>query len=127
MEGIKQEVGSVKQFYGLMMHFDNNNNVDHDWKRIWRLRVPERIKTFVWMLKHDRLLTNQSNSRKGLAIACNLCGHANESTLHVFRDCPCTWEIWMNSVPLSIQYDFFNVELEEWFSLNINHSNKEEA
>lgn len=97
----------MKQFYGLMMHFDNNNNVDHDWKRIWRLRVPKRIKNFVWMLKHDRLLANQSKSRKGLgATASNLCGHANESTLHVFRDCPCAWEILMNSVPMRIKYDF---------------------
>lgn len=65
-----------------------NNSVDHGWKKIWRLRVLERVKTFVWLLKHGRLLTNHSKSRKGLgAAACKLCGHTNESTLHVFRDC----------------------------------------
>ncbi|CAK8575090.1 unnamed protein product [Lathyrus sativus] len=33
----------------------------------------------------------------------------------------------MHIVPLSIKYKFFNVKLEEWFSLNINHSLKAEA
>lgn len=45
LEGLAHGVGLVKQFYGLMTHFDNTN-VDHEWKRIWRLRFPSRIKTF---------------------------------------------------------------------------------
>lgn len=39
LEGVACEVGSVKQLYGVMMHV-GNINVDHEWKRIWRLRVP---------------------------------------------------------------------------------------
>lgn len=56
---------------------------------ILRLKVPERIKIFVWLLKHDRLLKNHSKSRKGVgAAACNLCGHITETTLHVYHECP---------------------------------------
>ncbi|KAI5395469.1 hypothetical protein KIW84_061876 [Lathyrus oleraceus] len=86
----------------------------HDWKIIWRLKVPEVIKTFVWLLKHDRLLTNQSKSQRGLGVAaCKLYGHAIETTLHVFRECPCALEVWVNKVPTEMQHEFFNLELKD--------------
>jgi hypothetical protein len=48
---------------------------------IWRLRVPERVKTFVWLLHHDRLLTNFNKSKMGLGSSmCNICGNIVEST-----------------------------------------------
>jgi hypothetical protein len=27
------------------------------WTRVWKLKVPERIRCFVWILQHDRLLS----------------------------------------------------------------------
>lgn len=102
--------------------------VNHDWKVIWHLKVPERVKSFVWLMKHDRLLTNLNKSKRGLGTAaCSLCGHANESTLHAFRDCPRVMEVWMHKMPLDISHEFFNLDLEEWFTLNINWSSKKEG
>lgn len=92
----------------------------HDWKEIWRLKVPERIKSFVWLLKRDRLLTNQIKSRRGLgAVDCKLCEHSSKTMLHVFRECPCAMEVCVNKVPTEMHHDFFNLELEDWINLNL--------
>lgn len=109
MDGVVHEVGLVKHFYRLMVHLDHAN-ATHDWKIIWWLKVPEVINTFVWLLKHGRLLTNQSKSQRGLGLAaCKLCGHATETTSHVFRECPCALEVWVNKVPTEMQHEFFNL------------------
>ncbi|KAI5432767.1 hypothetical protein KIW84_020174 [Lathyrus oleraceus] len=59
MDGTALEGGSVKQFYRLMMYHDQIR-ADQDLKDLWRLQVPRRIKAFVWLLKHDRLLSNHN-------------------------------------------------------------------
>lgn len=82
----------------------------------------------MWLLKHDRLLTNHNKSRRGFsATTYNLCGHANESTLHVFRECPMALEVWVNKVPSKMHYEFFNLDLEGWIKLNINGSTKKDG
>ncbi|KAI5389638.1 hypothetical protein KIW84_075073 [Lathyrus oleraceus] len=86
------------------------------------------LKAFMWLLKHDRLLTNHNKSRRGFsATTCNLCGHANESTLHVFRECPRALEVWVNKVPSKMHHEFFNLDLEGWIKLNINGSTKKDG
>lgn len=46
VDGIVHEVGSMKHFYSLMAHHDHANET-YDWKIIWRIKVPKRIKAFV--------------------------------------------------------------------------------
>lgn len=36
-----------------------NDDSFEDWNTIWRLEVPERIISFVWMVKHNCLIVNQ--------------------------------------------------------------------
>lgn len=35
------------------------------WNAIWKLKVPSRIKTFLWLVKHGKIMTNSNRARKG--------------------------------------------------------------
>lgn len=58
-----------------------------DWKKIWKLKVMERIQYFVWKMQHDGLLTNQKKARMGLGSAiCGRFGNVEEDIMHVLQD-----------------------------------------
>jgi len=65
-----------------------NNITNSNWRMIWKLAVPERVRCFMWLMKHERLLTNYSKSRMGIRTAtCAYCGSIPETVLHAMRDC----------------------------------------
>lgn len=37
------------------------------WNRIWKLKIQKRVKTFIWLLAHDSLITNQIRWKRRLA------------------------------------------------------------
>jgi hypothetical protein len=77
----------VAIMYELLCNFDLEI-VDDVWMQIWKLNVPERVRSFMWLLRHDRLLTNFNKSKMGLGHAmCSHCRDIEETSLHVFRDC----------------------------------------
>lgn len=57
---------------------------------IWNLRVPNKIKTFIWLLSHDRLLTWAFLNRIGVNCnpACYFCSFIPETSTHIFFDYP---------------------------------------
>ncbi|KAI5445822.1 hypothetical protein KIW84_013890 [Lathyrus oleraceus] len=69
------------------------------WSKIWRLEVHDKLRCFMWLLGHDRLLTNFDKSLKSLGGAeCRLCGSLKEDTMHVFRDYPKALQLWRNKI-----------------------------
>jgi hypothetical protein len=50
---------SISEMYHALCDLDLNT-IGPVWHHIWRLKVPERVRAFFWMGKHDRLLTNES-------------------------------------------------------------------
>ncbi|CAM8945360.1 unnamed protein product [Rhodiola kirilowii] len=65
------------------------------WKKFWKLKVPEKIKTFGWRLFHDSLPVMESLERRGCDVEnrCAHCGHRREKAIHLFKEC---W--WMRSL-----------------------------
>jgi hypothetical protein len=60
-------------------HGENENT---NWRRIWRLNVPERVRAFLWMMLHNRMLTNSLKSKMGLNHAmCTFCGDVEETII----------------------------------------------
>ncbi|KAL8154116.1 hypothetical protein V2J09_011876 [Rumex salicifolius] len=53
-----------------------------------KLKVPERIRTFVWLMAHG-ILTNEERRRRHLTdvALCPICKRETESLAHLFRDC----------------------------------------
>ncbi|XP_019172513.1 PREDICTED: uncharacterized protein LOC109167899 [Ipomoea nil] len=60
------------------------------WENIWKLRVPNRIRTFLWLMKHDRAMTNANRAKRGFTLNdnCWVCPTVVEDIEHVLRRCP---------------------------------------
>ncbi|PNX60889.1 ribonuclease H [Trifolium pratense] len=96
---------------------------DSVWRKVWHLKVPERVRTLVWMTVHNRLLTNSLKSEMGLSHAlCDSCGDVEETTLHVMRDCPRAKNIWNCVIPSKDKAISYMGDLQHWISFNIHNS-----
>ncbi|CAI8598599.1 unnamed protein product [Vicia faba] len=81
--GTTDESFSIRDIFDKHVGFDFDQ-VDDTWDKIWRLAIPERYKSFIWLLNHDKILTNLSKSTKGLGSAsCSLCGNTYEDNSYV--------------------------------------------
>ena len=56
---------------------------------MWKLNAAQRIKTFLWLVLNEALLTNRARFKKGLASndLCALYGVKSESLLYALRHC----------------------------------------
>jgi hypothetical protein len=110
----------VAATYDLLCDFDSLD-VDSDWRKVWSLEVQERIRHFMWIVKHNRLLTNYMKHKMHLGNAyCRHCGDTIETTMHVLRDCPMAMMVLVRIVDVDIRNQFFNVNLDNWLHLNLN-------
>ena len=64
---------------------------DQIWQFIWKLKAPQRIRFFLWLVAHGRLMTNTNRVSRGLAddLRCKGCLLKEEDTIHLLRDCKC--------------------------------------
>jgi hypothetical protein len=62
------------------------------------LQGPHKIQTFTWVATHERLLTNYHINKWGLGVSpiCSACGNADETIIHVARDCVYAAHIWIS-------------------------------
>lgn len=71
------------------------------------MRIQERIKSFLWLLGHDRLLNNYKKILKGMdGEECMLHDSSCESSLHLFRDGKKSRHIWINRIPVKFLPDW---------------------
>ncbi|KAJ8768371.1 hypothetical protein K2173_021524 [Erythroxylum novogranatense] len=100
------------------------NPVDAHWSHVWHWKGPAHIQTFIWLLMHEALLTNQTRRRRHLteSEACFYCGQ-DESALHVVRDCPRSRALWMRlhcHLPLAFWSALTNIAPPLWLPLPTN-------
>lgn len=60
---------SVNLAYELSLGASQNGHQWDGWKRLWRLRVQQRITVFLWMMAHERILTNSMRWLSGLVVS----------------------------------------------------------
>jgi ribonuclease HI len=95
---------------------------DKKWNQIWRIDSIERIRVFIWQLTHDKLLTKARLAKWHLGDAlCYNCGHFEETTLHVVRDCKVAVDIWRYLLTNQERSQFFMVGFHEWITMNLNN------
>ena len=68
-----------------------------DWRWIWRIRVPYRTQMFLWLLLHNKLLTNVERFRRHMVDSPRsaICSADEEDLDHLFRYCTnaiMTWQ-----------------------------------
>jgi hypothetical protein len=102
--------------------------IDDMWRCIWKLNVPERIRHFIWRLRYGRLPTNKACHRWGFgAPYCVHCVSAEESIIHVLRDCPLAHHTWNHLLPMQGRLAFFTCHFNDWFQQNMTMNDKLEG
>ncbi|CAA7017011.1 unnamed protein product [Microthlaspi erraticum] len=93
-------------------------------KRIWRVRAPERVRSFLWLVGNYGIMTNEERSRRhmGDTAICQVCKAGVESITHVLRDCPAIAGIMTRIVPRGKQQIFFALPLMEWLFENLGEN-----
>lgn len=78
----------VKSAYNAISSYHSRNE-DFSWDIVWRWKGPQSIRTFLWLVTHNRLKTKAELARKHILAnaGCDRCGCGVEDTLHVLRDC----------------------------------------
>ena len=91
------------------------------WSAIWKLRIPNRIRFFVWLLYHGRLLTNAERFRRSLSSTpqCDLCPGEVEDSQHLFRDCPHAQQIWSSLSEKGFCCVANGADFPNWLQLNL--------
>ncbi|CAN1142660.1 Putative ribonuclease H protein At1g65750 [Linum perenne] len=86
---------SIKSAYEILDCI-SNESADNIWKTIWKWEGPNRVKHFIWLAAHERILTNSERCRRHIAqdSTCYRCPNICEDLLHVCRDCNLAKEVW---------------------------------
>uniref|UniRef100_A0A2N9G219 Uncharacterized protein n=1 Tax=Fagus sylvatica TaxID=28930 RepID=A0A2N9G219_FAGSY len=95
---------SVRSGYKLLCKDDRANipessrqwDPDPLWKRIWRARVPAKIRTFLWRACHDSLPTKLGLFKRQVTPnpLCETCRAQSEDSLHALWKCPAVSRVW---------------------------------
>lgn len=79
-----------------MLTWPRQMQQSREWKIIWRLQVPERVRMFIWMTRLNCLPTKEVVSKWGADTShCPICNLSVESQLHALHDCPRAKHMWM--------------------------------
>jgi hypothetical protein len=66
------------------------------WSWIWKLKLPNNICHFVWIILHNSLPTNYTifTHHIFIDVFCYRCDVDLETIIHTLRDCPQTHQVW---------------------------------
>ncbi|XP_074267339.1 uncharacterized protein LOC141590668 [Silene latifolia] len=95
-----------------------------DWHLICKLPVQQRIRMFIWLSSHNRIMCNYNRVRRGLSDdpLCPRCLTGDETTDHLLRSCPFSTELWMQ-LGMPLAYDsFFYSSFTRWVSDNVRNT-----
>jgi len=97
----------VKSLYNAL----TKNDVGPSHKLIWKSKVPQKIKIFIWLLTNNVVLTKDNLIRRKWSGSpvCQFCDQ-NETVGHLFFTCPIVkviWAViarvvWANNIPTSL-------------------------
>ncbi|CAN1188831.1 Putative ribonuclease H protein At1g65750 [Linum perenne] len=109
-------VFSIKTAY-LILKDLNMDGGDYDWRLAWRWKGPNRIKHFIWLVFHNRILTNEERNRRHLTnqVVCPRCSIHSESLSHVIRDCCFALQVWENVLPNLITDGDSSLDFKQWW------------
>lgn len=74
------------------------------WKKLWKLRIPNKIKHFVWCSFHNSIPTMANLWRHHVPVQglCVLCQASSETTEHALFHCKRAKHVWEALVPINL-------------------------
>jgi len=93
----------VKSAYRLCMENRADNSLlfrQGEWSRIWKLKVPPKVKNLLWRICRGCLLTQARLLDKGVNFS-SMCEESYEDTSHVMYDCPRARKVWQDCLLIS--------------------------
>ncbi|KAL8137409.1 hypothetical protein V2J09_003410 [Rumex salicifolius] len=93
---------SIRSTCNLISNPKRDLEIDTDiYRRIWKLRVPERVRSFAWLVVRGAILTKVELKRRHLTNvdSCDCCALVQESCLHLFRECNQVRSMWCSIRP----------------------------
>lgn len=118
----------VKSTY-ISLILGNTCNKEGIWKRIWRWDGLPKVRTFIWLLSHNSLITRKFFVDRNIANNAQcpfICGH-DESFLHCLRDCDVAKRVWKLYVNEFLWDEFFLMTQDNWLHQNcFNNWGKED-
>jgi zinc-binding in reverse transcriptase len=94
---------AVQPIYKL---YNNPGIAQKKFQKVWALKAPNKIKTFLWLLLHDKLNTANNLERKGWPSnhTCVMCTTSSlETGLHLFHSCPYASNLLSRMIPGNTQ------------------------
>lgn len=79
-----------------LVHNNAKNEVDSTWTNIWKLKVLNKMRVFLWSTYHQRIMSNELRKKKGFTNQdnCHKCHDIVEDADHILRRCPNAYAIW---------------------------------
>ncbi|KAK8976477.1 hypothetical protein V6N11_007820 [Hibiscus sabdariffa] len=104
---------STKSAYNYLCR-ETDDGRDSIWRRIWKLNVPQRVRVFVWLSMHERILTNMERVRRHCteSLQCEICHGGREDIEHVLRSCVAARGVWSRVIPPGLEGA--GIDDEEW-------------
>ncbi|XP_019152396.1 PREDICTED: uncharacterized protein LOC109149189 [Ipomoea nil] len=97
------------------------NQENGEWEATWKLRVPNRIRTFIWLVQHGRIMCNSERRKRGFTAdeRCAICGAEKEDVEHTMRSCPAAEEVWKLINNGDNQGMSLNSDFNTWLKTNV--------
>ena len=107
----------------------SSNSLEGLWKQIWKLKVPHKIRSFMWRILSNALPTMTNLFRRGCSNTnrCLICTGQTENMSHLFCFCPWAHKCWFGSsfcfsldnegnfdFTQWLQHCFLKLQLTEW-------------
>lgn len=97
---------SVKSGYKLLTDakiVSSSSSVDKIsawWSFLWALKIPNKVRVFIWRAFNEILPTSLNLSRRGISCSglCSTCRDEIDSTFHALLSCSAAEEVWRNSI-----------------------------
>ncbi|CAN1318165.1 Putative ribonuclease H protein At1g65750 [Linum perenne] len=111
---------SVRSAY-LMITDNAASPEDSVWRNIWKWNGPNRMKHFLWLASHKKLLTNEERGRRQLTtqVLCPRCSVNIESISHVIYECNFALQVWGAVLPQAISARTAHTNFDDWWRVMI--------
>jgi ribonuclease HI len=112
---------SVKSAYHRLMVINNCNTMPciTNWKWLWAMSIPPKIKNFIWRSLSFCLptLCNLSDRMPDVDVTCPLCTLHSEDDIHALVNCPAVQQVWRYS---RFKFDFVSdITFTAWWNSKV--------